>query len=45
MTSTMEAKINYQERHNVIVKDHKINNVAPQIVNIVMIYTKSTKEI
>ena len=45
MTSTMEAKINYQERHNVIVKDHKINNVTPQIVNIIMIYTESTKEI
>ena len=45
VTSTMEAKINYQERHNVIVKDHKINNVTPQIVNIIMIYTESTKEI
>ena len=45
VTSTMEPKINYQERHNVIVKDHKIKNVTPQIVNIIMIYTEITKEI
>ena len=45
VTSTMEAKINYQERYNVIVKDHKRNNVTPQIVNVIIIYTESTKEI
>ena len=45
VTSTMEAKIDYQERYNIIVKDHKRNNVTLQIVNIIIIYTESTKEI